>query len=249
MLGRFLDVPLSVVVLLAVTAFVAGLARGFSGFGAALIFVPFASRLLGPQAAAPLLLMADGIVAVPMIWSAWERARKPEVALMAAGALIGIPAGTYALALGDPIVLRWIIAALVTLMLILLVSGWRYGGKPHGSVTVGVGVLSGVFSGLAQLAGPPVVAYWLGGNHDHRDMRSSTILYFAFSTAIGFCSYFVGKLLTREVLVLSVTLVPFFAAGLYGGSKIFHMASAETFRRICLALIALSLVISVPVWG
>jgi hypothetical protein len=80
-------------------------------------------------------------------------------------------------------------------------------------------------------------------------MRSSTILYFAFSTAIGFFSYLVGKLLTIEVLVLSVLLVPFFAAGLYGGSKIFHMASAETFRRICLALIGLSLALSLPVWG
>ena len=243
------ELSLQLLAVLAVTAFVAGMARGFSGFGAALIFVPLASRFVGPQIAAPLLLLADGIVAVPMIWSAWERARKPEVALMAAGAVIGIPAGTFALALGDPTLLRWIITALVALMLVLLLSGWRYGGKPHASVTVGVGVLSGVFSGLAQLAGPPVVAYWLGGNHDHREMRSSTILYFAFSTAIGFFSYLVGKLLTIEVLVLSVMLVPFFAAGLYGGSKIFHMASAETFRRICLALIGLSLALSLPVWG
>lgn len=242
-----LSLPLLAV--LAVTAFVAGMARGFSGFGAALIFVPLAARLVGPQIAAPLLLLADGIVAIPMIWSAWALARKPEVALMAAGAVIGIPAGTFALALGEPTMLRWIITGLVTLMLVLLLSGWRYSGKPHVSVTVGVGVMSGVFSGLAQLAGPPVVAYWLGGNHDHREMRSSTILYFAFSTAIGFFSYLVGKLLTVEVLVLSVLLVPFFAAGLYGGSKIFHMASAETFRRICLALIGLSLALSLPVWG
>lgn len=245
----FPDVALPLFVMLAATAFVAGMARGFSGFGAALIFVPLASRFVGPQVAAPLLLLADGVVALPMIWSAWERARKPEVGLMAAGALVGIPAGTVALALGDPTFLRWIITALVLLMLLLLLSGWRYGGKPHGSVTVGVGVMSGVFSGLAQLAGPPVVAYWLGGSHDHRDMRSSTILYFAFSTAIGFVSYLAGRLLTAEIVTLSLVLVPFFAAGLYGGSKIFHMASAETFRRICLGLIGLSLVLSLPLWG
>jgi uncharacterized membrane protein YfcA len=245
----FPSISLQLYTLLAVTAFVAGMARGFSGFGAALIFVPLASRFVGPQVAAPLLLLADGVVAIPMIWSAWERARKPEVALMAAGAFVGIPLGTFALAVGDPVVLRWIIATLVGLMLVLLVSGWRYGGRPHGGVTIGVGVMSGVFSGLAQLAGPPVVAYWLGGNHDHREMRSSTILYFAFSTAFGFFSYLAGKLLTLEVWKLSLTLVPFFAAGLYGGSKVFHMASAETFRRICLALIALSLMLSLPLWG
>ncbi|MFO1035197.1 MAG: sulfite exporter TauE/SafE family protein, partial [Hyphomicrobiales bacterium] len=51
--------------LLAITALVAGLARGFSGFGAALIFVPFAARFVGPQQAAALLLLTDGFLTVP----------------------------------------------------------------------------------------------------------------------------------------------------------------------------------------
>lgn len=241
--------PLSTVVVLAVTAWVAGMARGFSGFGAALIFVPLAARFLGPQAAAPLLLLADGVVAIPMIWSAWPLARRREVSFMAVGGVVGIPLGTLALAFGDPLLLRWIIVALVALMLLLLLSGWRYAGRPHDSVTVGVGVLSGLFSGIAQLAGPPVVAYWLGGAHDHRSMRASTILYFACSTAIGFVSYYVGNLLTLDILKLSLAMAPFFAGGLWLGSRIFHMASAETFRRICLGLIGLSLLLSLPVWG
>jgi len=109
--------------------------------------------------------------------------------------------------------------------------------------------MSGLFGGLAQLAGPPVVAYWLGGNHDHREMRASTILYFAFSTLIAFVSYLVGKLLTLTILKLAILLVPFFAVGLWIGSRIFRLASHETFRKICLGLIALSLVLSLPVWG
>lgn len=241
--------PMATLMMLAVTAFVAGLARGFSGFGAALIFVPLAARLIGPQAAAPLLLLTDGIVALPLIWHSWENARKPEVALMAAGGFVGIPLGTLALAFGEPTLLRWIIAALVALMLVLLLSGWRYGARPHGGMTIGIGVLSGLFSGLAQLAGPPVVAYWLGGNHAPREMRASTILYFAFLTAFAFVSYLVGKLLTVAILKLALVLVPFFASGLWLGSKIFHMANADFFRHICFALIALSLVLSLPLWG
>lgn len=241
--------PVLTVIILAVTALVAGMARGFSGFGAALIFVPLAARFLGPQAAAPLLLLADGVVAIPMIWSAWALARKREVAFMAVGGVVGIPLGTLVLAHGDPLTLRWAIVALVALMLALLLSGWRYAGKPHDSVTVGVGVLSGLFSGIAQLAGPPVVAYWLGGAHDHRQMRASTILYFACGTAIGFVSYYFGGLLTFDILKLSLVMAPFFAAGLWLGSKVFHLASPDTFRRICLGLIGLSMLLSLPVWG
>ena len=113
MISDFAGVSLSLFALLAVTAFVAGLARGFSGFGAALIFVPLAARFLGPQAAAPLLLLTDGIVALPLMWTSWEKARKPEVALMAVGGFVGVPLGTVALALGDPHLLRWYITVLM----------------------------------------------------------------------------------------------------------------------------------------
>ena len=46
---------------LAAAAFIAGLARGFSGFGAALIFMPLASVVVTPQVAAPLLLVVDAV--------------------------------------------------------------------------------------------------------------------------------------------------------------------------------------------
>lgn len=234
--------------MLAVTAFVAGLARGFSGFGAALIFVPLAASLIGPQKAAPLLLITDAFVTAPMVYASWSMARKSEVGLMAMGGLVGIPLGTYVLTVGDPLMLRWFIVALVAAMLGLLVSGWRYSGRPHDSLTVGVGTLSGVFSGVAQIGGPPVVAYWLGGNHEPREMRASTILYFAFGSAVSIATYLIGQLLSLDILALAVLLVPAFGIGLWIGSHVFHLASAATFRRICLALIALSLVLSLPVW-
>lgn len=46
-------------------ALLAGLARGFSGFGAAMIYVPIASASLGPVVAMPVLLIADLAVAQP----------------------------------------------------------------------------------------------------------------------------------------------------------------------------------------
>ena len=48
-------------------ALVAGLARGFSAFGAALIFMPLGSAILGPRLAAAVLLLADGIATLPLV--------------------------------------------------------------------------------------------------------------------------------------------------------------------------------------
>lgn len=71
--------------------FIAGLARGFSGFGAALIFMPLAGSVVGPRVAAPLLLIIDAITAIGLIPNAWRRSDRRGVGIMAIGALIGVP--------------------------------------------------------------------------------------------------------------------------------------------------------------
>lgn len=84
------------------SAFIAGLARGFSGFGAALIFMPLAGSIIGPRLAAPLLLIIDAITAIGLIPHAWRRSDRCGVGIMALGAAVGVPLGTSALALADP---------------------------------------------------------------------------------------------------------------------------------------------------
>ncbi|MBC7580113.1 MAG: sulfite exporter TauE/SafE family protein, partial [Tardiphaga sp.] len=147
--------------LLVATAFIAGLARGFSGFGSALIFMPIASMVAGAQVAAPLLLVIDFLTTLTLIPDAYRRADRRDVAIISLGALIGVPLGTMMLAWGNPLAIRWIIVALIGSMLVLLACGWRYPGKPTTSATVAVGGVAGFFGGLAQIGGPPVVVDWL----------------------------------------------------------------------------------------
>lgn len=241
--------PTHLLVMLALTALAAGLSRGFSGFGAALIFVPVASRLVGPQLASTVLLLVDAVLAAPLIFPAWKPASRPAVASMVVGALVGIPLGTAVLAMADPVLLRWLIVGLAAAMLALLLSGWRYHGKPHASLTVAVGALSGLFGGIAQIGGPPVIAYWLGGAARADMARASIILFFAASSVIGIVSYVTGGLITREALLLSVLAAPGYGLGLWIGSKLFGHASDVTFRRVALGLIALAIILGLPLWG
>jgi uncharacterized membrane protein YfcA len=224
------------------------LARGFSGFGGALIFMPAASALVTPAVAAPVLLLADGVLALGFLPRAWTMARKREVAIMAAGAVIGVPLGAYILRHADPLLLRWVIAAIATSMLLLLLSGWRYHGTPRPGVTAVVGLVAGLCGGLAQMTGPPVVAYWLSGKEAPGMMRASIILFFGATTVFTFVSYVVAGLITAESLWLAVAVAPAYGLGLFSGSRAFRLASPELFRRLCFALIALSVVTSLPLW-
>jgi uncharacterized protein len=228
------------------SAFIAGLARGFSGFGAALIFVPLASSLIGPRLAAPLLLIIDAVAAIGLIPDAWRRSDRKDVGTMSVGALAGVPLGAAVLSLADPLAVRWMIVLVVLALLLLLVSGWRYHGRPSALLTVGVGSISGLFSGAAQIGGPPVVAYWLGGSIPSVIVRANIVLYFAISTALTGASYFVGGLITQSVLALSLIAGPLYGLGLYLGSRLFGRAKETTFRYVCYGLIASAAALSLP---
>lgn len=235
-----------IAVLLGIT-FAASLARGFSGFGAALIFVPMASAVLGPKLAAPILLVTDAIMTAWMIPPAFRRADRRQVAVMGAGAAIGLPMGIWALTQLDALSLRWGVAGLAGAMLVLLASGWRYGGRPRTGLTVAVGLVSGLGSGAAQIGGPPVVAYWLGGTAQAVQVRANIVLFFAITTVIGGAGYLAGGLITGPSLVLSALIAPVYGLGSWAGGRMFGLASEATFRRICLWMIGLATVSSLPV--
>ena len=233
-------------VFLLATAFIAAMARGFSGFGAALIFLPLAATVVDPRIASPLLLIIDAVLTVGFIPDAFRRADKREVSIMAAGAAIGIPLGTLLLVRLDALTIRWGIVVLASAMLALLVSGWRYRGKPTPPLTFAIGGVAGVCSGAAQVGGPTVVAYWLGSPAPPVIVRANIILYFSISTAIAMVAYYFGGVLTLTVLKLCLVVGPVYGLGLFIGARLFGIADEAIFRRICYALIAVAVLVSLP---
>src|SRR6478736_9218700 len=223
-------------------AFVSGTARGFSGFGSALIFMPIASSMAAPKLVAALLLIIDFVAALPLLPNAWKHADRKATSVMVIGALIGVPIGTYFLTRLEPVTTRWIISGFVTALLVLLLSGWRYRGKDYAAVSVGVGGLSGFCSGLAQTGGPPIVGYWLGRPIAPIVARANIVLFFSASDFFSMVSYATTGLISRESLVLSLIVGPVYAIGVAFGASLFGRASEKVFRAICYGLIAMAVI-------
>lgn len=228
-------------------AFVAGLARGFSGFGAAMVFVPVASAVLGPVVAMPVLLIADFFTSSPLILRAFRECSWRDVRSVAVGAAIGLPIGNHVLTASDPIVVRWVVTALILLSLAVMVSGWRFRGPSTAKVGAGVGLVSGLMSGLAQIGGPPVVMYWLGASTDTARTRANLITYFAFLMWFALAIFAIKGLLPAKVFWLAAAAAPGYALGMYLGNRVFPLASPQTFRRIAMALVAVAAIAGMPI--
>lgn len=229
-------------------ALVAGATRGFSGFGGALIFVPLVSASFGPEVAAPVLLVVDTVLTVPILVRAVRQVVWREMAPLAIAAMLAAPVGVYALKQSDPVVLRWVLAALSLALLALLVSGWRYHRRPTTGASVAVGLVAGFFGGAAQMSGPAVVAYWLGGSTPAAQVRANLFGFFALATASSGVAYAWAGLFTVEVGTLSLVLGPLYAIGLFAGARAFRVASDAHYRRVAYGVIALAALVSLPLF-
>jgi hypothetical protein len=240
------DVSGNIAIAICVIAFVSGTARGFSGFGSALIFMPLASSFAAPRLVAALLLIIDFVAAAPLLPNAWKHADRKATWVMVAGALIGVPVGTWLLSRLEPVTTRWIISGFVFALLLLLLSGWRYHGKEHPALSIGIGGLSGFCSGLAQTGGPPIVGYWLGRPLPSVIARANILLFFGASDFFSLVSYSVTGLITADAIRFSLLVGPVYGIGVWFGARLFGHASERIFRAICYVLIAAAVVVGLP---
>jgi len=228
-------------------AALAGLVRGFSGFGSALIYIPLVATIYDPRVAAVTLLLIDSIGGAPFGLRALPQCNWREVLPIFLAAAVAVPFGTMALLVVDPTVLRWFIAVLVFSLLALLVYGWRYHGRPGLPVTIGVGLFSGFGGGAVQIAGPAVIMYWLAGDDPAAKARANLLVYFMLNNVVMCLSYFWQGVFTANVVVLGLVLsVPFLAA-MAAGAYFFKGASEALYRRIAYVIVALAGLVSLPI--
>jgi uncharacterized membrane protein YfcA len=227
-------------------AVLAGTVRGFSGFGSALIYVPLMSTLYEPLIAAATIFLIDFLAGVPFAVRAFPHCRWSDVIPLTLGAGVMVPVGAAALGVLDPIITRWIIAVIVLGALVVLASGWRYHGRPRLPVTLGVGALAGLFGGISQMSGPPVVVYWLGGAIEAAIVRANLMMFFALTSIVSGVTYFFNGFFTARAVAVALAVGPAYGLAMILGARLFHGASERTFRLVAYVIIAAAAVMSLP---
>ena len=217
--------------------FIAGLSRGFIGFGAGLIIIPALAVLYGPIEAVLVMTLIEIPATAYLLPTAARHANWRSVAPLGIASLLTLPLGAWMLSYIDAEDMRRFIAILVISVGIMLGSGWRYARTPTLAVTIPVGLVSGFLSGAANIGGPPVVVFLMAGRNTAMEVRAGIMAYFSFSVVFRTIAYAVLGLLTLPLLWLSIALVVPYMAGIFIGSRAFSGISEKLFRWTVLVVV------------
>lgn len=214
-----------------------GLMRGFTGTGSALITAPLFTLLFGPQSAVATVALIEIGIAIQLMPNAVRLTPWRVVAPMTIVASLTVPFGAWALIVADEILMKRVIALVVLTFSLILLSGWRYPGKPTQRSSVAIGGLSGILNGATAMGGPPVTLYILAAPWSMDIARAGLISHACLIMVPTFASLVVGGVVTWAVVWRALILLPVFVVTTWIGSRAFRNANETAFRRAALWLL------------
>lgn len=221
----------------ALVAALAGVVRGVTGFGGALVMTPPLALLLGPRLAVPVVLLLECIAAAPMLRQTWRLVTWRMLGPLLAAACVTVPLGGHVLVSADPQVLRRAIAAIVIVFCVLLLRGWRYSGRQRPATSLGLGALSGAMLGATSIGAPPVILYLLSGPDPVATTRANLTLFLVVTSAAGLAMLWRREILDAPAAWTALWLAPAYYLGLLAGVRLFPYLGETRFRQLTLLLL------------
>lgn len=227
----------------------AGIVRGFTGFGTALIFVPVAGIFLPPEKVIGLITTTGIFSTAVLLPRAWRQSHRREVGFLVFAALITVPLGLWLLGLVDRDVIRWLVAVIAGFTLAVLIAGWRFAGQVNGPGLLAIGAVAGLIGGLTGLTGPIVIMFYLAGQAAVQSVRANTILFLAALDVVIVSNLLLKGAIGLPTLTLALVLaVPYLITSLIG-QALFDPSYERLYRWAAYGVIALALLSGLPIWA
>jgi uncharacterized membrane protein YfcA len=235
--------PADDIVIVVIGALVAGFVNGLTGTAYALAAMSFWLHAMPPTFAAPLVcLCAVGghLQALPQIW---QGVRWPRLWPFLIAGLIGVPLGTMLLSRVQPSPLKLGIG----LLLVVYVSWNFFVRRPPAIRTWGgriadavAGFIGGVLGGMASISGPVPVTWVQLRDWTRNEQRGVNQPYNMAILALALVSAAVSGLLDSRWLFWATVTLPMSLIGTRFGLLAYGRVNDLQFRRIVLAMLAVS---------
>lgn len=229
-------------------AFLAGIVRGFSGFGTAMVFMPIAAQFLSPFEALTTLLVKDLVAPLMHVPRALRDGHPSDVLRLGVGAVIAVPLGVFLLTLIEPATFRWSVSLTAFGLLVLLIAGVRYRGVLTSKLIYLTGGFGGLLAGTIGLPGPPVIMLYMASTLPISAVRANLTLYLIVADAILIAVLWYSGLLVVSALALGFLMIAPYLAGNWTGAVLFRPEAERIYRWVAYAIIAGAAISGMPIW-
>ncbi len=211
------------------------------GFGSGLIAVGLMALVMdGLRDVVVILLLVNIPVEFLVVISSWRLVQWKGVALAALGLLLGVPAGTWLLGLGNPTFLLFLLGVfLVAAGLAFLFAPAGKSFRFPGWTGLPVGFSSGILAGLFGTGGPPFILYYQLKGAAKSVFRGNLMALFFFTTLVRCPTYFAGGLISEPRAWSALSVLPAVGLGAWLGNRVHIRMSETTFRRLVSLLLVL----------
>ena len=230
----------------ALAALTAGIVRGFSGFGTAMIFLPVAGKYFEPVTAIIILTIMDLCGPVLIVPRALRDAYKPDLLRLIGGMIITLPIALYFLLNMETELFRYIVSILALILVFVLATGWRFQRQLDSGALIGLGGIAGVCGGIAGVPGPPVILFYMASTQPIKVIRANNLLFlFGFDIfALLFLS--IAGALNVSAVVLGLILAIPMGLGNVIGAALFNPEKEKFYRKIAFCIITMSALTGLP---
>jgi uncharacterized membrane protein YfcA len=204
--------PLLSMMVLCIVALMAGIMRGFSGFGGGLLIAPVYSLFLKPTDVVVLVIVLNLLTTAQLLPDMLRNIRWP-------------------------LFMRRTIAAIVTAMAVLLLLGWSYQGNRGRTQDCLVGLAGGFLTSIGGVGGPPVILYLLSDMKlPPHAFRAVTLMLFFLLQILTLAHIGMLGAITKTQGIYVLVLLPVYVLAHWLGASAYRRFGhqQEGFRRIAL---------------
>jgi uncharacterized membrane protein YfcA len=243
---------LSAALLVAIlSALLAGIVSGLTGFGLALISTPLLLFVYDPKTVVVLTAVLSVVINLAVVLDSWRDAERRLAMALLPPAFVGIVVGVEVLRAVDPDYIRLAVGVVVVFSALLLLRDIRLPGAQTRWGTVVAGSTSGALSTSTGLAGPPIVLLLASRNLPKHDFRGTSALYFLVMSLVGLAVLYFRGIFDVDQTPLALALIPAAFLGKAIGTALLKKVSERAFRTISLGIVILtgSLGVATALWA
>ena len=232
--------PQGLLILLGIFLFLAGVLRGFNGFGSALLSVPALSFVLDPAHAVVIATLTEIPVVLLLLPTVRRHANRSTTLPMILAFMIFVPIGAFALTSIDPTPMKIALCLFVLGMLGVLAKQDNIAAFMNRKTLIVAGALAGFSQGLTAVASPIFATAMIARGEDTQTTRANIIALAAVLIALSLISFGWLGLLTMQALVTAALVLIPLTVGVFCGQSLFNRASHLNLRPLFLGLVALT---------